>query len=867
LAEQNNAAFIWSIANLLRGPFKQSDYGKVILPFTVLRRLDCALEATKREVLKVKAKSRSAGAAEDYLLQSASGFTFYNVSPYELKSASADTANLRANLISYIDGFSPNVRDIFERYEFRAQLAKMDENDLLLLVTQRFAQLDLHPDTVSNVDMGLIFEELIRKFAEASNETAGDHFTPRDVVKLIVSLLFANDDDVLSKPGVVRSIYDPTAGTGGMLSTADDYVRHLNPEARLVLFGQERNDESYAIAKADMVIKGQDIDNMFYGDTLTNDGHSGKTFDYCISNPPFGVEWKTQQDFVEREHKVQGLDGRFGPGLPRINDGALLFLMHLIKKMRPRSEGGGRGAVILQPGPLQNGVAEKGESNIRKYLFESDLVEAIIALPGNMFYNTPIQTYILILDNHKSESKQGKVLLLDATSLADRLPKNFGDKTAFISDLSSAQITQIFSNYETSQYSKIISNEDFSYSQFPIHVPKKIRYLLNPDRADLVIASKALSKRSPQEIATLKKVISSFGETEGPVVRGKLLDELNAILSKSGFKNLIPSEVASLDKHLGIRGESFEVINDKNGNPLPDKDLDEDLLLPIGTDILAYVEREISPFVPGVWVDPAEAKVWHGLLFKQHLNLVVGPSGASEIAESLEALVGDARTALNLHSLSQIEKTADCRDSGVPWLGEVPNNWKVVPARSLFFNPNDKAQDDDVHLTPSQKYGVLPQLDYMKISGSRVVLTLSDSAQMKHVEPLDFISHLRSFQGGFELARQSGKVSGAYTIFRMRGEQDPEFWKYLFKSKTYVEALQTTTDSMRDGQSIRFREFAMVPLPDVPIAEQRKIARYLDYVTSTLAILRETPDLADLRESLISNAVTGKLNLQEIEIG
>lgn len=309
MADQNNAAFIWTIANLLRGTDKQADYGKVILPFTVLRRLDSALEATKANVLEAYKKHGKAPAA-DFLLQQASGYSFYNTSPYDLKRAAGDTGNLRANLVSYIDGFSPNVRDIFERYEFTAQLNKLDENDLLLLVTQKFSQIDLHPETVSNVEMGLIFEELIRKFAEASNETAGEHFTPRDVVRLIVNLLFATDDEILSKPGVVRSVYDPTAGTGGMLSVADDYIRNLNPEASLTLFGQELNGESYAIAKADMVIKGQDIENMVWGDTLTNDGHHGKYFDYCLANPPFGVEWKKQQAFVEREHRDRGFDGR-----------------------------------------------------------------------------------------------------------------------------------------------------------------------------------------------------------------------------------------------------------------------------------------------------------------------------------------------------------------------------------------------------------------------------------------------------------------------------------------------------------------------------------------------------------------------------
>jgi type I restriction enzyme M protein len=394
MSETNNAAFIWSIANLLRGTYKPADYGKVILPFTVLRRLDSALEATKTKVLEEFSKNRNAGAALDFLLQKASDYSFYNTSPYDLKKAAGDTTNLKANLLAYIEGFSPNVRDIFEKYEFTNQLNKLDENDLLLLVVQRFSGMDLHPEKVSNIEMGLIFEELIRKFAEASNETAGDHFTPRDVVRLIVNLLFATDDEVLSKPGVVRSVYDPTAGTGGMLSVADDYIHHLNPEARLTLFGQDYNDESFAIAKADMVIKGQEIENMVFGDTLTNDGHHGKHFDYCLANPPFGVEWKKQQAFVEREHQERGFDGRFGPGTPRVSDGSLLFLLHLVKKMRPTAQGGGRIGIVLNGSPLFTGNAGQGESEIRKYLLEQDLIESIIALPKDMFYNTGIYIHL-----------------------------------------------------------------------------------------------------------------------------------------------------------------------------------------------------------------------------------------------------------------------------------------------------------------------------------------------------------------------------------------------------------------------------------------------------------------------------------------
>jgi type I restriction enzyme M protein len=420
MAETNNGAFIWSIANLLRGTFKQSDYGKIVLPFTILRRLDAVLEPTKDAVLAEYEKRKDGAIPVEKLLPAVAGHDFYNTSRYTVEKLSGDPANVRANLLNYIEGFSANVRDIFDRYDFAALIGKLDENDLLYQVVQKFAGVDLHPDRVSNIEMGLIFEELIRRFAESSNETAGEHFTPREVVKLIVSLLFTEHPDEdparsLSVPGAVRTVYDPTAGTGGMLSVADDYVNTHYPKTSLTLVGQELNAESFAIAKADMVIKGQAIENMVWGDTLTNDGHLGKTFDYGLSNPPFGVEWKKQQQFVQAEFDQRGYDGRFGPGLPRVSDGSLLFLLHLIKKMRPKSQGGGRVGIVLNGSPLFTGGAGSGESNIRKYVIENDLLDAIIAMPTDLFYNTGIATYIWILDNDKPPSRKGKIQLIDAT--------------------------------------------------------------------------------------------------------------------------------------------------------------------------------------------------------------------------------------------------------------------------------------------------------------------------------------------------------------------------------------------------------------------------------------------------------------------
>ncbi|MEZ6093122.1 MAG: class I SAM-dependent DNA methyltransferase [Pirellulaceae bacterium] len=394
-----------------------------------------------------------------------------------------DQDHIRENLFSYVQGFSDDVRDIFECFDFQTQIERLAKADLLYLVTEKFANIDLHPDTISNAEMGLVFEELIRKFAEISNETAGEHFTPREVIRLMVNLLFVEDDEALTKPGIVRSLYDPTAGTGGMLSVAEEHLSSQNPDARLVMYGQELNGESYAICKADMLIKGQDISQIIHGNTLSEDGLPGKHFDYMLSNPPFGVEWKKIQKTVDKEHKEKGFDGRFGPGLPRVSDGSLLFLMHLISKMRPTKDGGSRFGIVLNGSPLFTGSAGSGESEIRRYVLENDLLEAIIGLPTDMFYNTGISTYIWIVTNRKPEHRKGKVQLIDASSMWQKMRKSLGSKRKELSDDHIAEITRLFGEAQEVSttdaeghpvpISRIFRNSDFGYQTITVERPEK----------------------------------------------------------------------------------------------------------------------------------------------------------------------------------------------------------------------------------------------------------------------------------------------------------------------------------------------------------------------------------------------------------
>jgi len=497
------SALIWAVADLLRGDYRQSDYGKVILPFCVLRRLDCVLESTKAAVLmEYQAKQQAGINPEPFLLRKA-GQSFYNTSPLDIKKLMGDQDHIKENLFAYIQGFSLEVRDIFERFDFYTQVERLAKAGLLYQVTERFANVDLHPDIVSNSQMGLVFEELIRKFAEISNETAGEHFTPREVIKLMVNLLFIEDDDVLTKPGVVRTIYDPTAGTGGMLSLAGEYLEEHNPQARLTMFGQELNPESYAICKADMLIKGQDVANIVFGNTFSDDGHILKKFDYMLSNPPFGVEWKKVEKEIRNEHEKQGYNGRFGPGLPRVSDGSLLFLLHLISKMRPAKDGGSRFGIVLNGSPLFTGGAGSGESEIRRYVLENDLVEAIIGLPTDMFYNTGISTYVWILSNRKPAHRQGKLQLIDASGFWQKMRKSLGSKRKELSDEHIAEITRLFGQFvEASDgkkpISRIFKNTDFGYRTITVERP------LRDENGDIVIGNKGKQKGKPQPDSSLR---------------------------------------------------------------------------------------------------------------------------------------------------------------------------------------------------------------------------------------------------------------------------------------------------------------------------------------------------------------------------
>ncbi len=479
---KEKANFLWSIADLLRGHYKQADYGKVILPLTVLRRLDFVLAPNKQKVLDAyKIHKGKKPEVLEPILNSVAKAKFHNRSKFDFNELAKDHNNIAANLRNYINGYSISAKEIIEYFSFDDQIKKLEEYDLLYLVIKRFDEAGQMFKDVSSLEMGYVFEELIRKFAELSNETAGEHFTPREVIRLMVNLLFVNDKDILRKKGIVKTMYDPACGTGGMLSISEEYLHQLNPDAKLEVFGQEMNPESYAICKSEMLLKGQKPDNIVLGDSFSKDGFPDEKFDYLISNPPFGVEWKKSEKFIKDEYARQGHAGRFGAGLPAISDGSLLFLQHMISKMK-RNKDGSRIGIVFNGSPLFSGGADSGPSNIRKWIIENDMLEAIVAMPDQLFYNTGISTYIWIVTDHKDKERKGKVQLINATGsdkddkdnpFYSKMLRSLGNKRKEIHEEAIKKITEIYSEFKEGPYCKIFDNDDFGYRRVTVERPKR----------------------------------------------------------------------------------------------------------------------------------------------------------------------------------------------------------------------------------------------------------------------------------------------------------------------------------------------------------------------------------------------------------
>jgi len=641
---RNHAAFIWSVADKLRGVYKQSEYGRVILPLVVLRRLDCVLEPTKADVLaRHEALKRRVENVEPVLC-AVSGEQFYNTSPLDFRRLLDDPANVAGNLRSYIAGFSPAARDIIEKFGFDAQISRLAEKDLLYLVVSQFAEIDLHPNVVSNLEMGYLYEELVRRFSELSNETAGEHFTPREVIRLMVNLLFVEDDELLRKPGVVRTIFDPACGTGGMLSIAEDYLRELNPGARLEVFGQELNDETYAICRSDMMLKGQDASHIVSGNSFSEDGHVGRSFDYMLANPPFGVEWKSVERVVKDEHATLGFRGRFGAGLPAINDGSFLFLQHMISKMKPAEEGGSRLAIVFNGSPLFTGGAGSGPSEIRRWIIENDWLEAVVALPDQLFYNTGISTYFWVVTNRKSAERRGKVQLVDAREMWVKMRRSLGEKRKQISDERIEEITRLYGAFEEGERVKIFPNEAFGYQRITVERPLRVRYSGEGARERLE-ASKAFAKLADERREQLVAIVDGLAGFS-TVDRAEALAAAapNGALAQVQKKALLDA-LAVRDPDAPALDEPDPELRDQENVPLPDVPVsfapDPSPRLtsePYTRAVEEYMTAEVLPYVPDAWVDQAKTKLGYEIPLTRHFYRYVPPRPLDEIDAEIRAL-------------------------------------------------------------------------------------------------------------------------------------------------------------------------------------------------------------------------------------
>ncbi|WP_374416141.1 type I restriction-modification system subunit M [Ectopseudomonas oleovorans] len=618
--------FIWNIADLLLGAFKPSEYGRIILPFTVLRRLECVLEPTRDKVRSQYEAMKASGVDMDLILPTTAGATFYNVSRFSL--GSVGSTSTRANLEDYIAKFSANARQVFEHFAFDTWLAKLENRNLLYLVTQKFAAVDLHPDTISNHEMGLVFEHLIRKFAESSNDDAGQYFTPRDVVRLATTLVFAPDHQALNGEGVVRTVYDCAAGTGGFLSSAIEQVYEWNPNARLVPYAQELNPETYAISVADKLIQGYDTRNIKLGNTLSDDHLPHEQFDYCLANPPFGVKWENVQKQVQAEHSQHGFAGRFGAGLPRVGDGSLLFLMHLLSKRKPVELGGSRIGIVLSGSPLFNGGAGSGESEIRRWILENDWLEAIIALPTDLFYNTGIGTYVWVLSNHKDGLRKGKVQLIDASAMHASMRKSLGSKRKYLSDEQIAEIAKLHEAFEEGPNSKIFATTDFGYRRITVERPLRLRFSVTPDK------------------------LVAYGNTKGAdqaeafaAVQGEF-DNLPAFLKAAGIKKLGKGALKAALACFGERDANAQPVLDDKGNLQADADLREFENVPLNQSIDDYFAREVLPHLPDAWIDAGKTDAKDGQVgivgyeinFNRYFYVYQPPRPLAEIDADLKAV-------------------------------------------------------------------------------------------------------------------------------------------------------------------------------------------------------------------------------------
>ncbi|MEH2383849.1 MAG: class I SAM-dependent DNA methyltransferase [Nostoc sp.] len=631
--------FIWQIADLLRGLYRPPQYERVMLPMTVLRRFDCVLAPTKPQVLKEfdKRKDTFKDDALDAMLNKVAGQRFHNRSQLDFEQLKGDPDNIDQHLISYIKSFSKNVYDIFERFEFTAEIEKMREANILYLVVSKFCDVNLHPDDLDNINMGLLFEDLIRRFNEAANETAGDHFTPREVIRLMVDILFDPDDDILTKPGIIRKMLDPTCGTGGMLAEAQNYLRENHATAKLWVFGQDFNPRAYAMAASDLLLKSNENSDIRYGDSLINDQYYSERFDYFLANPPFGVDWKKQQKEVQREHEKLGFAGRFGAGTPRVNDGSLLFLQHMISKFEPyqaeAEKNGSRLAIVFNGSPLFTGGAGSGESEIRKWVIENDWLEAIIALPEQMFYNTGISTYVWIVTNRKQQHRKGKIQLIDSRTRWQPMRRSLGDKRRYMREEDIAAVVREYGEFVESETSKIFDNEDFGYNRVPIERPLRLLYQMDVERKsrfldavphlldDVQAIDRELGREPRSNWSEFEKLMNALIKQRGSKwkkMENKLFRDVFTERNVEAEGVILKERKATNEPNARVWGWFRDAKGKVERMYEPDTQLRDFENVPLTDEIVGYFHRGVEPHVADAWADGDKIRSAYEINFNRH---------------------------------------------------------------------------------------------------------------------------------------------------------------------------------------------------------------------------------------------------------
>lgn len=886
------SAFIWKNAEDLWGDFKHVDFGKIILPFTLLRRLECVLEPTRDKVLELHAKHKDSGIDVDLILRQATELPFYNTSRYSL--ATLGGTKTRQNLEAYIAGFSDNARKIFDQFDFINTIARLHRADILFKICQNFAATDLHPEVVPERVMSNVYEHLIRRFGAEVNEAAEDFMTPRDVVHLATTLLLDPDDQLFrDSPGLIRTLYDPTCGTGGFLTDAMNYVEGFQDRSKvppvLIPYGQELEPETHAVALAGMLLRtiptdpGRDLSKNIAGpcSTLSQDQHSGSHFHYCLSNPPFGKKWEKDQAAVLREHREKGFSGRFGPGTPRVSDGSMLFLLHLVDKLERPDKGGGRGAIILSGSPLFTGNAGQGESEIRRWLLENDQVEAIVALPTDIFFRTGIGTYIWILSNKKADERKGIVQLIDATGIHSPMRKAEGNKRRFINDDQIGQIARIYAAFEESEVSRLVPYQDFGYRRIKVQRPLRLKFVIDQDGLERLKQEKAWERLDANSQAAWEKLLTQIlGQTQKHDLFRKNLKQAAAA---EGLGKVTAPMAKALVAAFGVRDEDADPVKE-GGEIVPDKELEDFENIPLGTQVADYMEREVLPHAKDAWVDEAfvderdeqVGRVGYEINFNRYFYKYVPPRDLhvidaelqtveKEIAKLLSEVAAQKKLIANAVARG-LNPDAPTRDSGIAWIGRIPSHWTVKRAKFLFTLAKRSPRETDEIVTAFRD-GQVTLRSNRRTEGFTNAIK---EAGYQGVRKGDLVIHaMDAFAGAVGVSDSDGKCTPVYSCCVPKRDATSEFYAHCVRTMATTGWIESLSKGIRERSSdFRWAMFADQQLPVPPVDEQIAISRFIAAEQVRIAAVIEKAELliSLLREHKVASITaisTGKLDLRE----